>query len=204
MQLNSSLLEKAVEQIQTLPGIGRKTAIRLALSLIKREPEEVKNFARSMEELRDNIQYCQVCHNISDEKTCHICANKSRDHSTICVVQDIRDVMALEGTGSYRGLYHVLGGLISPLEGIGPHDLTIDLLLDRIAQENPSEIILALSTTMEGETTTFLLVKKLREFSVKISTIARGVAFGNDLEYADDITLGKSIANRTPYDGMTI
>lgn len=183
-----------------LPGIGRKTALRLVLELLKRKPEEVKRFSDAFTLMREGINHCQVCHNLSDEATCAICRNTSRDKATICVVSDIRDVMAIESTEQYRGLYHVLGGLISPMDGVGPTDLTIEDLVARVQSGGVEEIIFALSATMEGETTGFFLFKKLQPLEVKISNIARGVAVGGELEYTDEVTLGRSIQLRTPYE----
>lgn len=183
-----------------LPGIGRKTALRLVLELLKRKPEEVKRFSDAFTNMREGINHCQVCHNLSDEATCAICKNTSRDKATICVVSDIRDVMAIESTEQYRGLYHVLGGLISPMDGVGPTDLTIEDLVARVQSGGVEEIIFALSATMEGETTGFFLFKKLQPLEVKISNIARGVAVGGELEYTDEVTLGRSIQLRTPYE----
>ncbi len=183
-----------------LPGIGRKTALRLVLELLKRKPEEVKRFSEAFIQMREHIHHCSICHNLSDEETCSICRNASRDRSTICVVSDIRDVMAIESTEQYKGLYHVLGGLISPMDGVGPSDLTVDDLLKRVGSGEVQEIIFALSATMEGETTGFFLYKKLQPLEVKISNIARGVAVGGELEYTDEVTLGRSIQLRTPYE----
>lgn len=200
MNYSSKLLELAVEEFSKLPGIGKKTALRLVLSLLKREKHEVNQFASSLKDLREGIRYCQKCHNISDLEICQICSNPHRDASTLCVVEDIRDVMAIENTQQYKGLYHVLGGVISPMDGIGPQHLTIDSLMNKVESGEVNEIIFALSTTMEGDTTNFYIFKRLKNYSVKISTIARGIAFGDELEYADEITLGRSIANRLPYE----
>jgi recombination protein RecR len=196
----SRLLEDAVNEMASLPGIGKKTALRLVLHLLKRESHEVKQFANAFTTLHSDIKYCQSCHNISDSEICEICSDTRRDGETICVVEDIRDVMALENTQQYRGLYHVLGGIISPMDGIGPSDLEIDSLLNRVAQGNIKEIIMALSATMEGDTTNFYLFRKLKDFPIKVSTLARGVAVGDELEYADEITLGRSILHRTPFE----
>ena len=196
----SRLLEDAVNEMASLPGIGKKTALRLVLHLLKRESHEVKQFANAFTTLHSDIKYCQSCHNVSDAEICEICADTRRDGETICVVEDIRDVMALENTQQYRGLYHVLGGIISPMDGIGPSDLEIDSLVNRVAQGNIKEIIMALSATMEGDTTNFYLFRKLKDFPIKVSTLARGVAVGDELEYADEVTLGRSILHRTPFE----
>lgn len=200
MNYSSKLLEQAVEEFSKLPGIGKKTALRLVLNLLKRDKDEVNRFAMALKILRDEIRYCKKCHNISDIEICQICSNPNRDGSTLCVVEDIRDVMAVENTQQYKGLYHVLGGVISPMEGVGPQHLSIESLIQKIESGEVKEIIFALSTTMEGDTTNFYIFKKLKNYSVKVSTIARGIAFGDELEYADEITLGRSIANRLPYE----
>ncbi len=200
MNYSSKLLEQAVEEFSKLPGIGKKTALRLVLNLLKREKDEVNRFAMALKNLRDEIRYCKECHNISDIEICQLCSNLNRDGATLCVVEDIRDVMAVENTQQYKGLYHVLGGVISPMDGIGPQHLTIESLLQKVESGKVKEIIFALSTTMEGDTTNFYIFKKLKNYSVKVSTIARGIAFGDELEYADEITLGRSIANRLPYE----
>ena len=200
MNYSSKLLEKAVEEFAKLPGIGKKTALRLVLNLLNREVDDVTRFATAITSLRKQIRFCKKCHNISDIEICQLCTNTSRDNSTLCVVEDIRDVMAIENTQQYRGLYHVLGGVISPMDGIGPQHLNIESLIDKVNSGEVKEIIFALSTTMEGDTTNFYIFKKLKETSVKVSTIARGIAFGDELEYADEITLGRSIANRLPYE----
>ena len=196
----SRLLEDAVNEMASLPGIGKKTALRLVLHLLKLESHEVKQFANAFTTLHSDIKYCQSCHNVSDAEICEICSDTRRDGETICVVEDIRDVMALENTQQYRGLYHVLGGIISPMDGIGPSDLEIDSLVNRVAQGNIKEIIMALSATMEGDTTNFYLFRKLKDFPIKVSTLARGVAVGDELEYADEVTLGRSILHRTPFE----
>ena len=200
MNYSSNLLEKAVEEFAKLPGIGKKTALRLVLNLLNREVDDVTRFATAITSLRKQIRFCKKCHNISDIEICQLCSNPSRDNSTLCVVEDIRDVMAIENTQQYRGLYHVLGGVISPMDGIGPQHLNIESLINKVNSGDVKEIIFALSTTMEGDTTNFYIFKKLKETSVKVSTIARGIAFGDELEYADEITLGRSIANRLPYE----
>ncbi len=196
----SKLLAEAVEQFSTLPGVGKRTAIRLALFLLKQEKSEVQRFGEAFIRLRNEINYCENCFNISDENSCSICNNPARDRSTICVVQDVRDVMAIENTVQYKGLYHVLGGIISPMDGIGPADLRIDELIERAQKSEVKEVIMATSTTMEGETTNFYLFKKLKDFNIKISAIARGISVGDELEYADELTLGRSLVNRVPYE----
>lgn len=196
---SSTLLDNAIKEFAKLPGIGRKTALRLVLYLLRQSNEEVETFGNAFITLRNNIQYCKRCHNISDTEICQICADQRRDNSTICVVENINDVISIENTQQFKGLYHVLGGVISPMSGIGPSDLSIDMLVDRVQTESIKEVILALSPTMEGDTTNFYLYKKLSPFNVEISTIARGVSIGDELEYADEITLGRSILNRTPY-----
>ena len=196
----SKLLANAIEQFSSLPGVGKRTAMRLALFLLKQENEEVRRFGEAFIKLRDQIQYCKKCYNISESEICSICNNPARDGSIICVVQDIRDVMAIENTSQYRGLYHVLGGIISPMDGIGPADITIEELVSRAAEGNIKEVIMALSTTMEGDTTNFYIFKRLKEFELTISAIARGVSVGDELEYADELTLGRSLLNRVPYE----
>lgn len=198
-QFSSGLLENAVQEFSKLPGIGRKTALRLVLHLLKQSENEVDTFGNSMINLRKNIVYCRVCHNISDTEVCNICSNLSRDSETVCVVENIKDVMSIENTQQFRGLYHVLGGIISPMDGIGPADLEIESLLKRIEHDGVKEVILALSTTMEGDTTNFYIFRKLAPFNIKITTIARGIAIGDELEYADEITLGRSILNRVEF-----
>ena len=195
----SVLLENAVSEFAKLPGIGRKTALRLALHTLKRTPEEITMLGEAIINLRSGVNYCRVCHNICDEEICKICNDLSRDTSLICVVENIKEVMAIENTGQFHGLYHVLGGIISPMEGIGPNDLQISSLIQRAQSGNISEIILALSTTMEGDTTNFYIYRKLAGINVKISVIARGVSIGDEIEYADEITLGRSILNRTDF-----
>lgn len=200
MNFSSKLLEKAVEEFSKLPGIGKKTALRLVLNLLKREKEDVRRFSNALVDLREGIQYCTKCHNISDLEICQLCANPNRDDSVLCIVEDIRDVMAVENTQQFKGLYHVLGGVISPMEGVGPQHLSIDSLLKKVDKGEVNEIIFALSSTMEGDTTNFYIFKKLKNYDIKVSTIARGIAFGDELEYADEITLGRSIVNRLPYE----
>ena len=198
-QFSSSLLENAVNEFAKLPGIGRKTSLRLVLHLLKQSEFEVEVFGNSFIQLRKEIQYCQVCHNISDTTVCKICSNPSRDFETVCVVENIKDVMSIENTQQFRGLYHVLGGIISPMDGIGPGDLEIESLIQRVESKNVKEVILALSTTMEGDTTNFYIFRKLAPLNMKITTIARGIAIGDELEYADEVTLGRSILNRVEF-----
>lgn len=193
----SQLLERAVDEFAKLPGIGSKTAMRLVLHLLRQDVKAVEAFGQSIIRLRQEVKFCHICHNISDTETCDICGNPRRDQSTICVVENIQDVMAIEATQQYRGTYHVLGGVISPMDGIGPSDLHIQSLVDRVAQGNISEVILALSPTMEGDTTNFYLYRKLSDSNVKISVIARGIAQNDELQYTDEVTLGRSIVNRT-------
>lgn len=200
MNFSSKLLEQAVEEFGKLPGVGKKTALRLVLHLLKQSDAEVGRFTESLDKLKRDIKYCRACFNISDSDQCEICSSLKRDKGILCVVEDTRDVMAIENTNQYSGVYHILGGLISPMEGVGPADLKIDGLIDRVRSGNVQEVILALSATMEGDTTIFYLYRKLKEFNVQISTIARGIAFGGELEYVDEITLGRSIATRVPYE----
>ncbi|MFM1934745.1 MAG: hypothetical protein RL360_1626 [Bacteroidota bacterium] len=196
----SKMIEQAVEEISKLPGIGKKSALRLALHLLKRPEAQSLQLAHAVVQLRTETKYCPQCHMISDGDLCGICASHKRDESIICVVEDLRDVLAIENTGQFMGLYHVLGGIISPLSGISPGDLTIESLVARVASGKVSEVILGLSPTMEGDTTAFYLTKKLKEFPVKLSTIARGIPIGGDLEYTDEITLGRSIVGRVTYE----
>jgi recombination protein RecR len=200
VNFSSKYIEQAVDQLSSLPGIGKRTALRLALNLLKRDPEEVKKFTQSIVNLKEHVNSCSICHNISDQKICSICSNQKRDSSLICVVEDMRDVLAIENTQQYNGLYHVLGGVISPMDGIGPSNLTIDTLIDRAEKDSVKEIILALSTTMEGDTTNFYLYRKLAPSAVKLSTLSRGISVGDELHYADELTLGRSIVNRTPFE----
>ena len=199
-QFSSLLLENAVNEFSRLPGIGRKTALRLVLHLLKQSETDVEGFGNAMINLRKEIVYCKVCHNISDTEVCQICSNHGRDHQTVCVVENIKDVMSIENTQQYRGLYHVLGGIISPMDAVGPNDLAIESLVSRVQTGEIKEVILALSTTMEGDTTNFYIFRKLSPSNVKITTIARGIAIGDELEYADEVTLGRSILNRTPFE----
>ena len=198
MQFSSKLIEDAVNAFAGLPGIGKKTALRLVLNLVQRPTEDSVAFARAIAGMRENIQHCIVCGNLSDQNTCSICRDKRRDTSTICVVETIRDVMAIEETQQYRGVYHVLGGVIAPIEGIGPADLNIDTLIERAKTDEVREIIMAISPTIEGDTTIFYINRQLLEVDVELSNIARGVSFGGELEYADEVTLGRSIVARTP------
>lgn len=200
MNFSSKLLENAVAEFSRLPGIGQKTALRLVLHLLNQEKEEVSRFSNAITRLRNEIKFCKVCCNISDLETCEICLAPKRNRELICIVEDTRDVMAIENTNQYNGLYHVLGGLISPMDGIGPADLHIEPLINRLKDGEAKELIFALSATMEGDTTIFYLHKKLKDFNLQISTIARGIAFGGELEYVDEITLGRSIATRVPYE----
>ena len=200
MEFSSKLLENAVYEISQLPGIGKRTALRLALHLLRQPHEQTTRLSSALEHLRTQIKFCTSCHNISDVALCEICANPKRDASMVCVVEDIRDVMAIENTGQYRGLYHVLGGKISPMECVGPQDLTITSLVEKVKKGNVNELIFALSSTMEGDTTNFYIFKQLENVKVKTSTIARGIAVGDELEYADEVTLGRSILNRIPFE----
>lgn len=199
-QYPSRLLEKAVGEFAKLPGVGRKTALRLVLHLLRQSSEEVETFADTVGRMRREVKYCRVCHNISDTDVCPICSDARRDASTICVVENIQDVMAVENTQQFHGLYHVLGGIISPMDGIGPGDIEIDSLVSRVAGGGVSEVILALSPTMEGDTTNFYISRKLAPFDVRLSIIARGISVGDELEYTDEVTLGRSILNRTPFE----
>lgn len=196
----SQLVEQAVEQFSNLPGIGRKTALRLTLHLLSKDPSYTHKITDALNRLRDEIVYCNCCHNVSDTEICSICSDPQRDKQTLCVVQNVNDVIAIENTSQYKGLYHVLGGVISPIDGIGPSQLNIDELINRIEPEGIKEVILALGSTMEGDTTNFFIYRKLSAFGVKISVIARGIAVGDELEYADEVTLGRSILNRTSFD----
>jgi len=200
MYLKSRLLEKAVENLSSLPGIGKRTALRLVLSLLKKNKNTVQNFGNSFIELVNNIKYCNNCHAISETDLCRICTDHRRDHSQICVVEDIRVLLAIENTMQYKGIYHVLGGLISPMDGIGPDDLKIDDLINKVSTNNIKEVIFALSTTMEGDTTNFYLFKKLDKKNIKISSIARGISIGDELEYTDKITLATALSSRLPYE----
>ena len=199
MEFSSKLLEEAVDQIALLPGIGKRTALRLALHLLKQEKEHTGRLAQALLDLRENIKFCSNCHTLSDGDLCEICSNPNRHNGQICVVEDLRDVMAVENTAQFQGVYHVLGGRISPLEGIGPQDLRISSLLEKIKQGGISEIILALSATLEGDTTNFYIYRQLEDLDVRLTTIARGVPVGDELQYADEVTLGRSILQRIPF-----
>ena len=203
MNFSSKLLENIVYEISQLPGIGRRSALRLALHILKENPAKISSLVDSIENFKTKIIFCQKCHNISDSEICDICINPKRDSSQICVVQDIRDVMAIENTNQFHGNYHVLNGIISPIEGIGPQDLTISSLIEKVKSEKVKEIIFALSATMEGDTTTFYINKKISKFDIIISTIARGVPIGDEIEYADEVTLGRSILQRVPFSSTT-
>jgi len=202
MNFSSKLLENAVNEFAKLPGIGGKTALRLVLHLLRQNEDEVDRFGNTILKLKKEIKHCKICNNLSDAEVCHICSDYRRDFSTVCVVENIRDVMSIENTHQYNGVYHVLGGIISPMEGIGPSDLHISSLINKISDENSAikEIILALPTTMEGDTTNFYIFRKLSDIKIRITTIARGIAIGDDLEFADEITLGRSILNRTDFE----
>ena len=199
-QYSSLLLDKAVGEFAKLPGIGRKTALRLVLHLLKQPDADVASFTDAITTMKRDVRYCRVCHNVSDSELCPICADSRRDSSLVCVVENIRDVMAIENTMQYHGLYHVLGGILSPMDGIGPADIEIDSLVSRVAEGGVTEVILALSPTMEGDTTNFYISRRLRGYDVRLSVIARGISVGNELEYADEVTLGRSILKRTPFE----
>lgn len=200
MEFSSKLLENAVNEMSQLPGIGKRTALRLVLHLLRQPKEQSFLLAGALQKVREEINFCKSCHNISDKELCEICINPMRNKTLICVVEDIRDVMAIESTGSFKGLYHVLGGKISPMDGIGPQDLKIDALVEKVKTGEVVELIFAMSPTMEGDTTNFYIFKQLQGFDIKTSTIARGIAAGNELEYADEITLGRSILDRVPFE----
>jgi recombination protein RecR len=199
MEFSSQLLENAVYEISQLPGIGKKTALRLALHMLRQDVSQVENLSKALVSLRNKINYCKKCHNISDKDVCEICSNPKRDDKILCVVEDIRDVMAIENTGQFNGLYHVLGGKISPMEGVGPQDINIASLITRIEQQGVTEVIFALSSTVEGDTTNFYIFRQIEKYKISTSTIARGISVGDDLEYADEVTLGRSLINRIPY-----
>lgn len=199
MNFSSKYIEEAVDAFSSLPGIGKKTALRLVLHLLKQDVQVSEQFTEAVLKMRQNIKECETCHNLSDDRICNVCQDKRRDQSLICLVENIRDVMAIEDTGQYRGMYHVLGGVISPIEGVGPSELNIDSLLSRVQKGEIKEVIMAISPTIEGDTTIFFVSKKLREHGIKVSTIARGISFGGELEYADELTLGRSIVARIPY-----
>ena len=198
----SKLLENAVNEFSKLPGIGKKTALRLVLYLLKKDVDEVQRFSRALTQLREEVKHCRICRNISDSELCNICGNPARDHRLVCVVENIRDVMSIENTQQYKGVYHVLGGIISPMDGIGPADLEIDSLLKRVENGETDEVIFALSTTMEGDSTNFYIFKKIRDYQVKITTLARGVSIGDEIEYTDEVTLGRSIVNRMLFENF--
>lgn len=200
MEFSSKLLERAVNEMSQLPGIGKRTALRLVLHMLKQPKEQTTALAEALQTMRTDVKFCKSCHNISDVEVCEICANPNRDQTLVCVVEDIRDVMAIENTSSFKGLYHVLGGKISPMDGIGPHDLNINSLVNKVKEGKIKELIFALSSTMEGDTTNFYIFKQIQEFNVFTSTIARGISVGDELEYADEITLGRSIVNRVPFE----
>lgn len=202
MEFSSKIIEQAVEAFGSLPGVGKKTALRFVLHVIKQDKHQVENLSKLVLQLKTDLKFCIKCHNISETEICHICNNTLRDESIICVVQDYRDVLAIENTGLYKGHYHVLGGLISPMEGIGPDNLAIDTLINKLNEGKVVEIILALNATMEGETTSFYIFRKIAPYSIKLSAIARGIAVGDELEYTDEITLGRSIINRVPFDSL--
>ncbi|MBJ10413.1 MAG: recombination protein RecR [Flavobacteriales bacterium] len=204
MNFPSKLIEEAVEQFAKLPGLGKKTAMRLTLYLLQMDKEEVNRFGQAFIDLRNHINYCSDCHNISDLEVCEICINPVRDESLLCVVEDIRDVMAIENTHQFKGKYHVLGGIISPMDGIGPSDLNIESLVQKVQKGAVKEVIMALSTTMEGDTTNFYIFKRLKDTNIKLSVIARGISIGDELEYADEVTLGRSILDRTPYENSLV
>jgi recombination protein RecR len=197
---SSKLVEATVNELSRLPGIGKKTALRLALHILKKDLPFAESMGTAIIRMRQEVQFCRECHNISDSEVCEICSNEKRIKPMVCVVEDIRDVMAIENTGQYNGIYHILGGIISPMDGIGPNDLTIESLIQRVRAGGISEVIMALSTTIEGDTTNFYIYKKLKDMNVQVTTIARGIAIGDELEYADEVTLGRSILNRTPYE----
>jgi recombination protein RecR len=201
MDFSSKLLENAVNEMSQLPGIGKRTALRLVLHLLKQPKEQTTHLANALQNFRNDIKLCKKCHNISDVEICEICQNPRRNPEIICVVEDIRDVMAIENTAQFKGLYHVLGGKISPIEGVGPHNLTINSLVEKVKEGKINEIIFALSSTMEGDTTNFYIYRRLQDFDVQLSTIARGISVGDEIEYADEITLGRSILNRIPFEG---
>jgi recombination protein RecR len=202
VEFSSKIIEQAVEAFAQLPGVGKKTALRYVLHIIKQDKSQVETLSRILLQLKTDLKFCQKCHNISEQIICEICQNPLRDETTICVVQDYRDVMAIENTGLYKGHYHILGGIISPIDGITPSSLNIETLVNKVSAGNIVEIILALNATMEGETTSFYIFRKLAPYNIKLSAIARGIAIGDELEYADEITLGRSITNRIPFDSI--
>lgn len=200
MEFSSKLLERAVNEMAQLPGIGKRTALRLVLHMLRQPKEQTLALSEALQTMRKDVKFCKSCHNISDVELCEICSNSNRNEAIICVVEDIRDVMAIENTSSFRGLYHVLGGKISPMDGIGPHELNIETLVNKVKEGKVTELIFALSSTMEGDTTNFYIFKRIKEYNVTTSTIARGISVGDELEYADEITLGRSIINRIPFE----
>jgi recombination protein RecR len=200
MEFSSKLLQSAVDEVAQLPGIGRRTALRLVLHLMRQPESQTLHLTEALQKMRQNINFCKNCHNISDSELCEICVNTNRNQQVVCVVEDIRDVMAIESTASYRGVYHVLGGKISPMDGIGPYDLKINSLIEKVRSGTIKELIFALSSTMEGDTTNFYIFKQIQDMEVVISTIARGISVGDELEYADEVTLGRSITNRIPFE----
>lgn len=200
MEFSSKLLEKAVNEMAQLPGIGKRTALRLVLHLLKQPVEQTQFLTQALMKMREEIKFCKSCHNISDVDLCEICSNKQRNHSVICVVEDVRDVMAIENTGQFKGVYHVLGGKISPIDGVGPSQLNINTLVEKVKNNDVEELIFALSSTMEGDTTNFYIYKQIKDYAVKTSTIARGISVGDELEYADEVTLGRSILHRIPFE----
>lgn len=202
MEFSSKIIEQAVDAFAQLPGVGKKTALRFVLHVIKQEKHQTDNLSKLINQLKTDLKFCSKCHNISEHEQCDICSNLTRDEKTVCVVQDYRDILALENTGLYKGHYHVLGGLISPIEGITPSSLNIETLIQKLALNSVSEVILALNATMEGETTSFYIFRKMAPYNIKLSTIARGIAVGDELEYADEVTLGRSIVNRIPFDSL--
>ena len=204
MNFPSKLIEDAVNEFAKLPGVGQKTALRLVLHLLKQSPEQVQSFGKAVIRMRDEIRYCRRCHNISDAELCSICSNPARDHGLICVVESIRDVIAIENTHQFTGVYHVLGDVISPVDGIGPEDVQIESLVERVRHEGVREVIMALAPTMEGDTTIFYITRKLKPFGARVTSIARGISFGGELEYADEVTLARSIVNRQPYENYMI
>jgi len=200
MEFSSKLLERGVNEMSQLPGIGKRTALRLVLHMLRQPKEQTLALAEALQSMRNDVKFCKSCHNISDVELCEICSNPNRNEEVICVVEDIRDVMAIENTSSFKGLYHVLGGKISPMDGIGPHDLNIESLVHKVKEGSIKELIFALSSTMEGDTTNFYIYKQIQDFEIFTSTIARGISVGDELEYADEITLGRSIINRIPFE----
>jgi len=200
MEFSSILLERAVNEMSQLPGIGKRTALRLVLHMLRQPKAQTLALSEALQSMRNEVKFCKSCHNISDLELCEICSNKNRNEGVICVVEDVRDVMAVENTSSHKGLYHVLGGKISPMDGIGPHDLNIDSLVKKVKEGKIKELIFALSSTMEGDTTNFYIFKQIQDYNVLTSTIARGISVGDELEYADEVTLGRSIINRIPFE----